>query len=94
MRRLATLAIMINFLIGCSQLPPFPTVEVKIVDVKNGKIHRYELPKKQGDEPKYLGSIPYSSNAINKHVCMAPAEYSKLEEYLVKLEDALTEKCK
>jgi hypothetical protein len=78
---------------ACDQLPPFPTVEVKLVDNRNGKIHRYNLPKERGVKAPYLGSVPASLGAVDKHYCYAAAEHSKLELYISKVEDIAQKRC-
>lgn len=95
-KRLLTLALTIcaGSLVACDQLPEFPTVETRLVDQKNAKIHRYHLPKQRGEKAPYLGSLPLTFGAINKSYCFAPSEYSKVEQYLSSLEDLARERCK
>jgi hypothetical protein len=81
-------------LIGCSGLPPFPSVEIKLVDTKHGKIHRYELPKRRGEDAKYLGSINLTFANLEKNFAIAPKEYSKLEQYISAVEDVAERRCK
>lgn len=82
------------FVLGCEGLPPFPKVEIKLVDAKNDKIHLYNLPQKRGDKAPYLGSTPASIPALNKNYCLAPSEYSKLEQYISAVEDVAERRCK
>lgn len=88
------LSILSASLCACDNLPPFPTVEVKLVDAGNAKIHRYHLPKKRGEKAPYLGSVMAHLNVVNKNYCLAPSDYSKLEQYLSKVEDIATRRCK
>lgn len=81
-------------LIGCDDLPPFPTVKINLVDTKHGKLHRYELPKERGVDAPYLGADNLTYQRINKHYTMAPEEWSKLEGYISRLEDTIRKKCR
>lgn len=94
LKKSLTLALICFGVSACDKLPPFPTVEVKLVDAKNDQIHRYNLPTKRGEKAPYLGSVPASFEAINKNFCLAPKEYSKLEQYISALEDLAERKCK
>lgn len=93
-KKLSTLALITFVVSGCDALPPFPTVEIKLVDNRNTKIHRYHLPKERGAKADFLGSIPLSTSAIEKHYCFAASEYSKIENYLSKVEDIAQKRCK
>lgn len=79
---------------ACSELPDFPSVETKLVDNRNARLHRYELPKQRGQPATFLGSIPLATPAIEKHYCFAPREYVKLEEYLSAVEDVARQRCR
>lgn len=95
MKKKSSLLVAICFLgSGCGALPPFPTVEVKLVDATHAKIHKYHLPKQRGEKAPFIGSVEAKFNELEKHLCMSPSNYSKLEEYLSKVEDIAERKCK
>lgn len=79
---------------ACSELPDFPTVETKLVDNRNAKLHRYNLPKQRGESAEFLGSIALSTGAIEKHYCFAAREYVKVEQYISAVEDLARRRCR
>lgn len=92
--KLLSLALICWAVSGCDQLPAFPTIEIKLVDAKHEKIHKYELPKRRGEKAPYIGSVEASFLALEKHFCMSPSNYSKLEDYISDVEDIANKRCK
>jgi hypothetical protein len=93
-KRLLTLATICFAVSACDQLPEFPSVKTDLVDARNGKIHRYELPKARGKGPTQLGSRPLDPTSIDKSFCFAPREYAKIENYISAVEDIAQQRCR
>jgi hypothetical protein len=79
---------------ACNNFPPMPDIEVKLVDKRNQKIHYYLLPKQQGEDAKYLRSVPLTFDNLQKNFAIDPRNYSILEGYMTKVEDYAKERCK
>lgn len=80
--------------VACNQLPPFPTVEAKLIDDSHAKIHRYNLPKKRDENPQFLGSIPLDTRSINKHYCFSARGISDIQNYISTVEDIARQRCR
>ena len=93
-KRLLTLALICLSVSACSELPEFPSVETKLVDNRNAKLHRYELPKERGQSATFLGSVTLDTRAIEKHYCFAAREYVKVEQYISAVEDVARRRCR
>ncbi len=83
-----------SVLSGCGQMPSFPTIQAKLVDARNGKIHVYHLPKHRGEKAPYIGSVEARFLEIEKHFCFSPRGMSDLQAYLSKVEDLAEQRCK